>query len=286
MVAIRVGDAQLSPPPVSTRTGSFQIRKFDAHLRGALSTAHRNSTPPPGGSLNLLQPGTMLAQNVPSTFDVPHIPAIDSPRRNGSSTSIFGSQGVQRARDIDVELPEFCGPSSSEYTLNVVSGNLKAKGVPEAILEKLDLNPTSSFESSTLGRHGPLRKMISLDPLWEFTMDSAISLVHDWCDGVGLLYPIVSRAEMLRTANKVFEILESAKKDGLRSKAIILAEALFHDETSQLKMVLAIGRTLACGGRNEQAQKLFQSVSEATEGLYLSPPDIRGIQLLTLVVCW
>ncbi|KEF54474.1 uncharacterized protein A1O9_09641 [Exophiala aquamarina CBS 119918] len=211
-------------------------------------------------------------------------PDIDSPRRTEGSTSVINSLRIQCAQGIDVESPKFCGPSSSEYTLNVVSGNLKVKGVPVAILANSNSDPTTSFESSNLGRHGPLTKMISLDPLWDFTKDSAISLVHDWRDSVGLLYPIVSRSDMLRTTDTVFEIMESAQKDGLQSKTIVVAEALFHDETSQLKMVPAIGRTLAYGGRNEQAQKLYESISEVMEGVFLSPPDIRGTQLLTLVV--
>jgi hypothetical protein len=227
----------------------------------------------------------MLSQNVTSTFGAPFSSDTHSPQYNGSSTSFVNVQGNQSAKDISVELPEFCGPSSSEYTLNVVSGNLKAKGIPEAILGKTDPPSTTSFGSSSLGRHGSLSKMITLDPLWNFARDSAVHLVHDWCNGVGLLYPVVSRSDMLRTTNKVFDILERAQREGLSSKEVVVAEALFHDETHQLKMVLAIGGTLANGGRTEQAQKLFQSITEVTEGLFLGPPDIRGIQLLTLVVC-
>ena len=287
MVVTLVGGVQLSSYPASIRTTPLRIRKFGAPLRGGglIITIRRNGYQSHEGTFASIQPGPMLQQNMTSAFDVSHISDIDSPQRSGNSTSAVKAQRVQHAKDVDGEVPEFCGPSSSEYTLNVVSGNLKAKGVSEAILQNSHSDPTASFESSVLGRHGPLAKMISLDPLWEFTMDNAISLVHDWCDGVGLLYPIVSRADMFRTANKVFETLESAKKGGLRSKSISLAELLFHDETSQLKMVLAIGRTLACGGRNEQAQRLYQSISEVIEGLCLSHPDIGGIQLLTLVVC-
>ncbi len=63
-----------------------------------------------------------------------------------------------------------------------------------------------------------------------------------------------------------------------------VAETLFDGETNKLKIVLAIGRTLESGGRNDQAQRLFQSVTEAVECLMWNSDGINGIQILVLVV--
>lgn len=123
-----------------------------------------------------------------------------------------------------------------------------------------------------------------MDPLWDFRKEDAVDLIHDWCDGVGLIFPVVGRSKLLEIASDVFDALESAQREGLKSKEGLVAEALFTDETSQLKMVLAIGRTLQSGGRNNQAQRLFESITEVIEGLFWNPTGIRGIQLLVLVV--
>lgn len=181
--------------------------------------------------------------------------------------------------------PQFCGPSSSEHTLNVVSGNLRALGIPSAILNKADSGAEyQSHLISSLAHRNPLMKLLATDPLWEWTKADAINLINGWCHGVGSLYPIVGAAYLLETADKTFACLELAQRDGLKASTALAAEALFNDGTNHLKAVLAIGRLLESGGRNDQAQRLFQSISEAVEGTIWTSGGIESIRLLVLVV--
>ena len=123
-----------------------------------------------------------------------------------------------------------------------------------------------------------------MDPLWDMNREDAHILIDDWCDGLGTVYPIVSRPTLQDTAKKVFESLQLAHSEGLRERGGSVAEALFNHDTNKLKIVLAIGMTKEAGGRDHQAQRLFQSTSEAVEGLIWNPEGIHGIQLLYLVV--
>lgn len=193
------------------------------------------------------------------------------------------SQSFQPQSDSSITSPEFCGPSSSEFTLNVVSGNLKAMGMPAAILSKSTSAPGCP-SSSRLAQYGPFMKVLTMDPLWDIKGDDAVDLIDQWCNGVGSLYPVVDRDRMMQTANNVFASLESASRDGVKLAKGSLVETLFNDETNKMKIVLAIGRTLASGGRNDQAQRLFESTTEAVEGLIWNSNGIHGIQLLVLVV--
>ena len=185
----------------------------------------------------------------------------------------------------EVESPEFCGPSSSEYTLNVANRNLRAMGMPGAILGKsgarIEDHPGTL---SSPVPYDPLMKLLLADPLWDFKRGDALYLIDKWCDGVGSLYPAVERTELISTAEVVFTTLESAQRDGLRTKRGVVAEALFNVETNKLRMVLAIGRTLDRGGRDNEAHRLFQSIAEAVERLIWDSDGLRGIQLLILVV--
>ncbi|KAH6972505.1 hypothetical protein BKA56DRAFT_493546 [Ilyonectria sp. MPI-CAGE-AT-0026] len=195
------------------------------------------------------------------------------------------SQSFQPQSDSSITSPEFCGPSSSEFTLNVVSGNLKAMGMPAAILGKSTSAPGCP-SSSRLAQYGPFMKVLTMDPLWDIKGDDAVDLIDQWCNGVGSLYPVVDRDRMMQTANNVFASLESASRDGVKLAKGSLIETLFNDETNKMKIVLAIGRTLASGGRNDQAQRLFESTTEAVEGLIWNSNGIHGIQLLVLVALY
>jgi hypothetical protein len=109
-------------------------------------------------------------------------------------------------------------------------------------------------------------------------------LVDDWIVGLGSIYPIVGQQMMLRTVDNVFDALDEARSEGLRDTGGSVAEALFNHDTNKLKIVLAIGITKEAGGQEHQAQRLFQSTSEAVEGLIWNPEGLQGIQLLFLVV--
>ena len=195
------------------------------------------------------------------------------------------SSPVQALENSNVESPEYCGPSSSEFTLNMVSGNLKAMGIPTAILDKTGFRAGDVFSSSSrLTHHGSFMRLLNTDPLWGLRKEDAFDLINSWFSGVGMLYPIVTRDTIMETAENVFRSLEYAQKDGIKSRAGFLAETIFSDETNKLKVVLAIGRNLESGGRNDQAQRLFHSITEAVEDLIWNSNGIHGIQLLALVV--
>lgn len=132
---------------------------------------------------------------------------------------------------------------------------------------------------------GPFTKMVMMDPLWYWKREDVYQLVHEYCGGMGLLYPVVELQEMLAAAAQVFQSFESARETKLKSKVISAAEAISNDETNKLKLVIAISRNLESGGRNVEAQRLFESITEAVEGLLWSPNGISGLQLLVLVVC-
>jgi hypothetical protein len=168
--------------------------------------------------------------------------------------------------------------------LNVVNGNLRAMGISTAILGKSDYAPFSQASiSSRLAQYGPFMKLLAMDPLWDIRREDAIDDIEQWFNGTGSLYPVVSRDQMLETAQKVFGAMENARIEDKANRGA-LVESFFTDETNKLKLILAIGRTSKIGGRNDLSQRLLQSTTEAIEGLLWNSNTINNIQLLVLMV--
>ncbi|KIW99466.1 uncharacterized protein Z518_11205 [Rhinocladiella mackenziei CBS 650.93] len=233
-------------------------------------------------------PGTFVRRNevLPQDF-APVTSRINQQQPVEATTPLWDNQSIRPPGDSSTEVPEFCGPSSSEHTLNVVSGNLKAMGIPGAILEKPTPRMGSALGSSSrLTQYGPLMKLLNMDPLWDVKKQDAFHLIDDWCYHVGSLFRLVTRSETLKVASNVFEVLENAQRDGPFYKGGRVLEVLFNDDTNKMKLVLAIERTLESGGRNDQAQRLFQSITEAVESIMWHPNGIHDIQLLILVALY
>lgn len=182
-------------------------------------------------------------------------------------------------------LPVFCGPSSSDFALNVAATNLEGIGVPASILEESNLDRENLSARPRILEHvGPFGKALAMDPLWDMKKQHALNLIRRWFDTIGSIYPILERDDLTTTAENVFKALDSTESDGLRPRMASIAHALLDDETNKMKLVLAIGRIVEAGSQNDQASRLLGSTTEAVGGLLWNSDGVNGIQLLVLVV--
>ncbi|KAF5227132.1 hypothetical protein FANTH_14858 [Fusarium anthophilum] len=92
----------------------------------------------------------------------------------------------------------------------------------------------------------------------------------------------------MTTLERVYACLEPIKHNPcLQGRSATAAAAtLFNSDTDKLKIVIAIGRTLDTGGKDDQAQRLFQSTTGSVEGLLWNSNGISGIQLLVLAALY
>ncbi|KAJ4124534.1 hypothetical protein NW754_000232 [Fusarium falciforme] len=156
-------------------------------------------------------------------------------------------------------------------------------GIPATILDRSAQSTSrTSNVPYQLAQYGPFMKLLAQDPLWDMNRGDAINNIEQWFSETGSLYAVVSKEQMLEVAHNVFDVMQSVNVHDTRSRGA-LAECLSHDKTNKLKLILAIGRTLESGGRNDLAQRLLQSATEAIEGLLWSTNSINNIQLLVLM---
>ncbi|RKK99954.1 hypothetical protein BFJ68_g13013 [Fusarium oxysporum] len=204
------------------------------------------------------------------------------------STHIYGeTQKVQIMPDTLQSVPEFCGPSSSEFAFKAVSGNLREMGMPSALLSKLSCDYGNlSGVPSHFSNYGPFMKLVAMDPLWDIPKTEAVTLVKKWFTNMGSLYPFLREEKLIDTVDGVYAVIGPISGGAPIPRRELATEALLNDETNKLKIVLAVSKTMENGGRNDQAQRLFQSTTEAVESLIWNPSGISGIQLLVLTAIY
>lgn len=157
--------------------------------------------------------------------------------------------------------------------------------MPSALLSKLSCDYGNlSGVPSHFSNYGPFMKLVAMDPLWDIPKTEAVTLVKKWFTNMGSLYPFLREEKLIDTVDGVYAVIGPISGGAPIPRRELATEALLNDETNKLKIVLAVSKTMENGGRNDQAQRLFQSTTEAVESLIWNPSGISGIQLLVLTV--
>ncbi|KAF4480166.1 hypothetical protein FAGAP_12106 [Fusarium agapanthi] len=212
----------------------------------------------------------------------------NSRTNTSQSTLVYDkTQKAQSTSDTLTSVPEFCGPWSSEFAFKAVSGNLREMGVPSAFLSKLSCDYGNlSVVPSHFSNYGPFMKLVAMDPLWDIPTTEAVTFAKKWFTNMGSLYPFLREEKLIDTMDRVYAVIRPISAGTPIPRRELAAEALLNDETNKLKIVLAVSKTMENGGRNDQAQRLFQSTTEAVESLIWNTSGISGIQLLALTAIY
>lgn len=120
------------------------------------------------------------------------------------------------------------------------------------------------------------------DPIWSISKHEAIRLVHVWHEEQGVMYPILEIDKVLRYTEMLFSFVEAASRSGLMQSALPGADAIMDDQTSVLKLILAITLVLEGQGKDPLGEKLFENVHKVVEKTLSQPVSLQGINLLTL----
>lgn len=183
------------------------------------------------------------------------------------------------------ESPPCRGPTSSGFAFDVARGSLQAIGLNPIDSEapsrdELDLN--ASWQH--LADFGHFRRMFIRDPLWQIDQLEVRRLIQVFVNGPGSMYPVVDTDELRSRSDLLYSMMASARGGQKKEKIFPAAEALFSHETNVLKLVLAISLTLESCGRNEIAQRLFDSIGDAWQSSFWAAPDFGNIIIHVLLV--
>ena len=122
------------------------------------------------------------------------------------------------------------------------------------------------------------------DPIWSISKHEALRLVHVWHEEMGVMYPILEMDKLFRYTEMLFSFVEAAARSGLMQSGLPGADAIMDDQTSVLKLVLAITLILEGRGKDALGEKLFENVHRVVEKTLSEPVSLHGINLLALTV--
>jgi hypothetical protein len=185
--------------------------------------------------------------------------------------------------------PRFHGPTANAFNLGVARSSLKTMGITaaeegedEGVVTN-DPTPGGSppFAPALIPK-GPLH--VSKDPIWAISKQEALRLVHVWHEEQGIMYPILDMDKVLRYTEMLFTFVEAAARSGLMQGDRPGADAIMDDQTSVLKLVLAITLVMEGGGKDPLGEKLFENVQKVVERILSEPVSLQSISLLTLTV--
>jgi hypothetical protein len=151
--------------------------------------------------------------------------------------------------------PRFHGPTSSVFNLGVARSSLKTMGITGTD----DATPRGSPPG-----HPPNLPRAPLhadkDPIWNISKHEALRLVHVWHEEQGVMYPILEIDKILRYTEMLFSFVEAAARSGLMQGALPGADAIMDEQTSVLKLILAITLVLEGRGKDALGERLFENV--------------------------
>jgi hypothetical protein len=187
--------------------------------------------------------------------------------------------------------PRFHGPTANAFNLGVARSSLKTMGITAAEEGEdegegegaVTNDPTprgSPPFAGQLNAAGPLHA--DKDPIWSISKQEALRLVHVWHEEQGIMYPILDMDKVLRYAEMLFSFVEAAARSGLMQGAMPGADSIMDDQTSVLKLVLAITLVMEGGGKDALGEKLFENVQKVIERILSEPVSLQSISLLTL----
>lgn len=187
------------------------------------------------------------------------------------------------------KFPRFHGPTSSAFNLGVARSSLKTMGITahdetedEGVITH-DVTPRASppGSASRLLR-APLHA--DKDPIWNLSKHEALRLVHVWHDEMGVMYPILEIDKVLHYTEMLYTFVEAAARHGLMQGAAPGSDAIMDEQTSIMKLILAITLVLEGGGKDVLGEKLFDNVHKVVERTLSEPVGLHGINLLALTV--
>ncbi|KAF2832950.1 hypothetical protein CC86DRAFT_364946 [Ophiobolus disseminans] len=187
--------------------------------------------------------------------------------------------------------PRFHGPTSSVFNLGVARSSLKTMGITAA--EEVDdeglitNNPTPRASPPIPGPMLPKALMhADKDPIWKISKHEALRLVQVWHEEMGVMYPILDIDKVLRYTDMLFSFVEAAARSGLMQAALPGADAIMDEQTSVLKLILAITLVLEGGGKDALGERLFENVHKVVEKTLSEPVGLHGITLLALTAMY
>jgi hypothetical protein len=225
-------------------------------------------------------------RNRQETCDAP--PDIGHTQSHGRSMSMSASRTlpplVSPSRAQPKPYQQFHGPTSSMYGIELGKSTLQTMGILQSTLD----NDGMSRERSPMP--SPMSALISphpsKDPLWAIDHSEAVRMCRVYEEEIGIMYPILDIEETIRHINMLYTFIGSAIKTGFMQMSLPGTDAIDDENTTIVKMVLAITFMQEGNGKSDMGQRLYDSAKQTVNFKITCQPDIKSLIMLILTAIY
>ena len=178
-------------------------------------------------------------------------------------------------------LPQFHGPTSTLYGLDVAKSSLQTMGITHNILDDGLMSRERSRAASPISM---LSAHPSKDPLWLIDHSDVVRLCRVYEEEIGIMYPVVDIDKVLKQANSLYKFIGASLRTGLGQPSMQGPDGFDDEETTVLKMILGITLIVEGHGRSDLGQRFFDSAKPATDLKLVTALDVKSVVLTVLTV--
>lgn len=216
---------------------------------------------------------------------------------SGASDSIYGSDpigalaspnsrtlpplvGPLARRSLSKPFSSFHGPTSSNYGFDVAKSTLQTMGIMQGTNDDGGLSRDRSANASPLSSAPHPSK----DPLWLIDRNESLRLCRLYEDEIGIMYPEIDMERITKHLTMLYNFIGAALRTGFAQPSLPGADAIDDEDTTMLKLVLAVALMLENNGKSELAERFFQSAKLAVNLKIVDALDIKSIHMMILTV--
>lgn len=207
---------------------------------------------------------------------------------------VFNHEGHQRAMSASRQLPplvspnrapqrvlpQFHGPTSSTYGLDVAKSSLQTMGIMHNNMDEGLMSRDRSRAAS------PIPAQNQKDPLWSIDIAEVTRLCHVYEEEIGIMYPVADMDKLIKHAKSLYKFIAASLRSGFGQPVLPGADAFDDEDTVILKMILAITLVVEGSGRSELGQRFFDSAKPAVDIRLVTNTGILSVQLLVLTATY
>jgi len=178
-------------------------------------------------------------------------------------------------------LPQFHGPTSLVYGLDVAKSSLQTMGITH---NTVDDGAISQERSRAASPNLPLAPHPSKDPLWLIDHNEVVRLCGIYEEEIGIMYPVLDVEKVMKHASNLYKFIGASIRTGFGQLGLPGPDAFDDEETTILKMALAIALVVEGNGRSDLGQRFFDAAKPATDLKLVTALDLKSVVLLVLTV--
>ncbi|KIW46959.1 uncharacterized protein PV06_02578 [Exophiala oligosperma] len=191
---------------------------------------------------------------------------------------------ISPKRQSSKPLPQFHGPTSTLYGLDVARSSLQTMGITQNANDDGLLSRDRSRAASPVPI--PATPHPSKDPLWLIDHAEVIRLLRVYEEEIGIMYPVVDIDRVMKHANSLYKFIQASLRTGFGQPNLPGADAIDDEETIVLKMILATTLTVEGHGRSEFGQRFFEAAKPAVDLQLVTALDIKSVILVVLTATY